>query len=40
MLYTNTSQMFDSKYGITAIVSERRSGMTTMLNEFIKKKYF
>ena len=40
MLYTNISQMFESKYGITSIVSERRSGMTTMLNEFIKKNVF
>ena len=32
--------MFDSKYGITSIVSERRSGMTTILNEFIKKNIF
>ena len=40
MLYTNISQMFESKYGITSIVSERRCGMKTMLNEFIKKNIF
>ena len=28
--------MFQSKYGITSIVSERRNGITTMLNEYIK----
>lgn len=36
MFYTNIEQMFQSKYGITSIVSERRNGITTMLNEYIK----
>lgn len=36
MFYTNIKQMFQSKYGITSIVSERRNGITTILNEYIK----